>query len=115
MKIRTDWEPKDKKSIRNTSFIDPISGQTVEGDINEHMRIMLLDPKWRENKKLQEEKGMDSNYSTNDQIGQSLGKFADRRSDIFGYGNEFDNEVMLISTRTNPNSDPDSNQKNTEP
>jgi len=50
MKIRTDWAPKTGKS-KNTTFVDPITGQTVEGDINEHMRIQLLDPKWRDNKK----------------------------------------------------------------
>jgi len=87
MKIIKDWKPAPK---RNTGpvFIDPLSKQIVEGDMNEHMRIEMLDPKWREEKRIQEMKQKETNYTSNDQIGQSLSQFSQQRTDIFGHGNE---------------------------
>lgn len=87
MKIIKDWTPGPKRQT-GPVFIDPLSKQVVDGDMNEHMRIQMLDPKWREEKRIQEMKQKETNYTSNDQIGQSLSEFSQQRTDIFGHGNE---------------------------
>eukprot|EP00656_Telonema_subtile_P043013 TRINITY_DN4924_c0_g1_i3.p1 TRINITY_DN4924_c0_g1~~TRINITY_DN4924_c0_g1_i3.p1 ORF type:complete len:700 (+),score=145.02 TRINITY_DN4924_c0_g1_i3:189-2288(+) len=87
MKIRKDWQPNMKKTA-DTTFKDPLTNQVVHGDINEHMRIQMLDPRWREQKRVEEEKRKETNYTSNEQVAQSLTQFSTQRTDIFGHGNE---------------------------
>jgi splicing factor 3A subunit 1 len=89
MKIIKDWQPAPKKQT-GPVFIDPLSKQPMrmDEDMNEHMRIQMLDPKWREQKRIEEMKKKETNYTSNDQIGQSLSQFSQQRTDIFGHGNE---------------------------
>eukprot|EP00658_Telonema_sp_P-2_P008314 TRINITY_DN13125_c0_g1_i3.p1 TRINITY_DN13125_c0_g1~~TRINITY_DN13125_c0_g1_i3.p1 ORF type:complete len:652 (+),score=181.59 TRINITY_DN13125_c0_g1_i3:105-1958(+) len=87
MKIRKDWQPNMMKQA-DTTFKDPLTGQVVGGDINEHMRITMLDPRWREQKRVEEEKRKETNYTSNEQISMSLNRFSAQRTDIFGHGNE---------------------------
>jgi len=57
------------------------------------MRISLLDPKWKEQKQLEEERRKDSNVAADDDINKALKSFAARRTDIFG-----DTEVAIGET-----------------
>ena len=54
------------------------------------MRISLLDPKWKEQKQIEEERRKDSNVAVGDDISKNLQSFAARRTDIFG-----DDEVAI--------------------
>merc|ERR1719171_2295476 len=57
------------------------------------MRISLLDPKWKEQKKLEEERRKDTNVAGDEAINRALKSFAARRTDIFG-----DKEVAIGET-----------------
>ena len=48
------------------------------------MRISLLDPKWKEQKQIEEERRKDSNVAQEGEINRNLKQFAARRTDIFG-------------------------------
>lgn len=66
-------------------MIDPISGREVpEDQMEEHMRVQLLDPKWREQKKRFLEKQKETGYADSGSIAANLQQFARKRGDIFG-------------------------------
>jgi len=91
--IRKDYVPQiGVKPAGSVGYaIDPITRQQVRLDeMEEHMRISLLDPKWKEQKQLEEERRKDSNVAGDEDINRALKHFAKRRTDIFG-----DKEVAI--------------------
>jgi splicing factor 3A subunit 1 len=52
-------------------------------EITNHMRLELLNPKWKEQKQKQLDKQRDSTWASGAGIGASLGKLASRRTDVF--------------------------------
>merc|ERR1719217_1656975 len=91
--IRRGYAPalRDARSNSNAYAIDPLTGQQVRFDeMEEHMRISLLDPKWKEQKQIEEDRRKDSNLAGLDDINKNLKSFAARRTDIFG-----DDEVAI--------------------
>lgn len=52
------------------------------GDLQEHMRIELLDPKWKEQKMALQERQRETSFSTAD-ISQNLARMARHRPDLF--------------------------------
>ena len=87
MKIVTNY--KRKTESKNTKKIDyqkcPLCNENIPTDeISQHMRIELLDPKWKEiNKEIKERKLEVSVAPTSDFINY-LGDFAKDRPDLFG-------------------------------
>ena len=76
-----------KKAI--THFIDPRTGQEVAIDESaEHMRINLLDPKWKEQKTRMLEKQRGTGLTPGEDIASAMSSLAKARPDIFG-GEEF--------------------------
>ena len=74
--------------------VDPLTGQQVRVDeMEEHMRISLLDPKWKEQKQVEEERRKDTNIASGNDVSRHLKSFAARRTDIFG-----DTEVGIGET-----------------
>lgn len=68
-----------------TMVIDPITGQTVAAsDLSDHMRIQLMDPKWREEQARAAAKQKDTALAEGDSIAASLKSLARKRGDIFG-------------------------------
>ena len=68
-----------------TRVVDPISGKSVPvGDLSEHMRIQLLDPKWAEERKKFLDKQKESNIVGGDDIARNIAGFAKERGDLFG-------------------------------
>jgi len=66
----------------NTS-ICPNCGQTIpNAEIQEHMRIELLDPAWRDQHRLAQQRGATTNLSTADVAG-NLKRLASQRGDVF--------------------------------
>eukprot|EP00922_Rhytidocystis_sp_ex-Travisia-forbesii_P021715 GHVS01031794.1.p1 GENE.GHVS01031794.1~~GHVS01031794.1.p1 ORF type:complete len:579 (-),score=154.26 GHVS01031794.1:468-2204(-) len=64
----------------------PITGQLVSADqMSEHLRILLLDPKWKEEKdKLLEKAKKDSAFAPMSDVEGNLGSFVLHRPDLFG-------------------------------
>lgn len=71
-------------------LISPITGEKVPASqVAEHMRITLLDPRWVEQRDRQIEKAREENvYAGGAAIEASLKQLAERRTDIFGVGDE---------------------------
>lgn len=88
IKIRTDYKPKlgQQNKIVQESQICPRCGESIPvSEMDEHMRIELLDPKWKEQKLAQEAKLRDSNLlQEGTDVAKILTNFAGYRSDIFG-------------------------------
>eukprot|EP00285_Hemiselmis_virescens_P008214 CAMPEP_0173400226 /NCGR_PEP_ID=MMETSP1356-20130122/47321_1 /TAXON_ID=77927 ORGANISM="Hemiselmis virescens, Strain PCC157" /NCGR_SAMPLE_ID=MMETSP1356 /ASSEMBLY_ACC=CAM_ASM_000847 /LENGTH=517 /DNA_ID=CAMNT_0014360107 /DNA_START=210 /DNA_END=1759 /DNA_ORIENTATION=+ len=71
-------------------MISPITGQQIPMDqMAEHMRIALLDPKWKEKSGLVNKQGeKDDTIAVSDEIGANLKRLANKRKDIFGTDEE---------------------------
>lgn len=84
LKIRSDYVPRAqaRKQAQNTS-ICPNCGQAVPNDeIAEHMRIEMLDPQWREQSRINQQRSSTTNLSTQD-VANNLKRLASQRSDVF--------------------------------
>ena len=99
VKVRKDYNPKAKGAATATPsdqwLISPITGEKVRADkMQEHMRIALLDPRWREqrDRALEEKKKHEDPYAPGIDVGNTLKQLAERRTDIFGKGGE---ETMI--------------------
>ncbi|KAF5273036.1 hypothetical protein FQR65_LT04778 [Abscondita terminalis] len=90
------YDPKQPtKTIRPVSgddyLISPITGEKIPASkVQEHMRIGLLDPRWVEqrDKVVTDKMNQDSVYAVGSAIDASLKQLAERRTDIFGIGDE---------------------------
>jgi len=95
--VRKDYNPKaaPKPQARPPApdeyLISPITGERIPASkVAEHMRIGLLDPRWVEqrDRQLQEKMTQESVYAPGSAIESSLRQLAERRTDIFGVGDE---------------------------
>ncbi|KAF8633734.1 hypothetical protein AX17_004390 [Amanita inopinata Kibby_2008] len=87
MKIRTDYVPKlGAKGTKATMTTCTICGQQIPVDeLQEHMRIELLDPKWKEQRDaLEARKAQASELQRGANVVTSLKNLARTRVDIFG-------------------------------
>ncbi|KAG2184239.1 hypothetical protein INT44_009254 [Umbelopsis vinacea] len=93
IKIRTDYRPKvgsTTRQVNEQTGICPRCGQAIPmSEMDEHMRIELLDSKWKEQKQASEAKLRDSNLlQEGTDVAKILKNFSGYRSDIFGSGAE---------------------------
>lgn len=89
IRIVSDYAPRVASAAQRQgprTMVDPLTGNVVPIDrMSEHMRIQLLDPKWREEqKRLAERSDTGISLAAGDQIAHSLSAFARQRNDIFG-------------------------------
>ncbi|KAF7732489.1 splicing factor 3a, subunit 1 [Apophysomyces ossiformis] len=89
IKIRTDYKPKifgSSSKANEPTQICPRCGEPIPvSEMDEHMRIELLDPKWKEQKLAMEAKMKDSNLlQEGTDVAKILKNFSGYRSDIFG-------------------------------
>ncbi|KAE9406457.1 hypothetical protein BT96DRAFT_915412 [Gymnopus androsaceus JB14] len=87
MKIRTDYVPKlGSKNAKAAMTTCSICGQQIAVDeLAEHMRIELLDPRWKEQRdNLEARKAQASELQRGANVGSSLRNLARTRVDIFG-------------------------------
>jgi splicing factor 3A subunit 1 len=86
-KIVDDYTPKlgtTKISTSQTKMLDPVSGNIVDiNSIGEHMRVQLIDPRWRIEQQKFLDKQKETGITQGDAITANLSKFAEKRSDIF--------------------------------
>ncbi|KAL0271797.1 UNVERIFIED_CONTAM: hypothetical protein PYX00_008785 [Menopon gallinae] len=94
--IKKGYDPKQvtkKITIAPTDeyLISPINGERIPvSKVQEHMRIGLLDPRWVEqrDRQIQEKMNQETVYAAGAAIEASLKQLAERRTDIFGVGDE---------------------------
>ncbi len=69
-----------------TKFVvSPITGELVAiSEMAEHMRISLIDPRWRDQRESMLSKIRDTTRAGDDEITQNLVRLAGTRPDIFG-------------------------------
>ncbi|KAJ3035287.1 splicing factor 3a, subunit 1 [Rhizophlyctis rosea] len=87
VKIRTDYVPKVGRAAQAAEATQkcPICGVTVKvSDMDEHVRIELMDPKWREQRAAYEQKRRETNLLQGVDVARNLGKLSTYRTDIFG-------------------------------
>ncbi|KAJ8517550.1 hypothetical protein ONZ45_g5272 [Pleurotus djamor] len=87
MKIRTDYVPKlGARNAKATVTTCPVCGQEIPMDeYQEHVRIELLDPKWKEQRDvLEARKAQASELQRGANVVSSLKNLARTRVDIFG-------------------------------
>ena len=66
------------------TMVDPLSGKAIPvGDMGEHLRVALLDPKWRVEQQRFQDKQRETGFAEGSSIADSLKQFAMRRGDIF--------------------------------
>ncbi|KAL5269193.1 hypothetical protein ACHWQZ_G002874 [Mnemiopsis leidyi] len=100
VKVRKDYNPKAKAGAvpaapTDNWVISPITGERIRAeDLQEHMRVALLDPRWREqrDRALEERKRHEDPYAPGIDVSNTLKQLAERRTDIFGKGSE---ETMI--------------------
>lgn len=89
---RTAQTMSSSSQSQGPMMVDPISGKAIPASqMEEHMRVQLLDPKWRIEQKRFQEKQRDTGFAEGVSIAESLKLFARRRSDIFGRDDGADN------------------------
>ena len=83
-KIRQDYVPRAqaRRQAGNTS-ICPNCGQSIPNDeIANHMRIEMLDPQWRDQNRIAQQRSSTTNLSTQD-VANNLKRLASQRTDVF--------------------------------
>ncbi|XP_065169774.1 splicing factor 3A subunit 1 [Atheta coriaria] len=80
-----------RPTVGDDYLISPINGERIPASkVQEHMRIGLLDPRWVEqrDKHIVDKINQDTVYAAGSAIDASLKLLAERRTDIFGVGDE---------------------------
>jgi splicing factor 3A subunit 1 len=99
--VRNYKKPEERaaasKGDKATKFaVSPITGELVPMDeMAEHMRISLIDPKWKEQKDAMLKKLQGSNKVDDDQFAKNILSLAKSRPDIFASGNDKDVSTAL--------------------
>ena len=94
--IKKDYNPKQNavKAARPAPpeeyLISPLTGERIPASkVHEHMRIGLLDPRWVEQRdKHLDKQSQETVFAPGTAIEDSLKQLAERRTDIFGVGDE---------------------------
>ena len=87
-----------KKTEDDQFLISPITGEKIPAaKAAEHMKVGLLDPRWVEerDKQINQKAAEEVVYAPGQSIEYSLKQMAERRTDIFGVGNEADQETVI--------------------
>lgn len=86
IKIVENYQPTlGSKALVKPSMVDPLSGKAIDVNaVGEHMRVQLIDPRWRIEQQKFQDKQKETGFAAGDSISQNLERFAKNRSDIFG-------------------------------
>jgi len=97
------YDPKKEAAMRKRTeddqfLISPLTGEKIPaGKAAEHMKVGLLDPKWVEarDKQITAKANEDVVFAPGQAIESNLKQLAERRSDIFGVGEEAAQETYI--------------------
>lgn len=83
---RQDFANAGKAEYDPTKFVvSPITGELVPlEDMAEHMRVSLIDPKWKTQREAMLSKIKETSKATDDEISRNLSLLAKTRPDVFG-------------------------------
>ncbi|POM70734.1 Splicing factor 3 subunit, partial [Phytophthora palmivora] len=100
IKVVEDYVPQATAAAAQQPLLS-VDGKTLSSaEANEHMRILLMNPKWREETQRHLEKQKESSYAAGSAIADSLRRFATKRADIFASSAE--EEARLLQATTAP-------------
>ncbi|KAI9998340.1 hypothetical protein PInf_002722 [Phytophthora infestans] len=100
IKVVEDYVPQATAGTTQQPLLS-VDGKTLSSaEANEHMRILLMNPKWREETQRHLEKQKESSYAAGSAIADSLRRFATKRADIFASSAE--EEARLLQATTAP-------------
>jgi len=101
MRIRKDHQAPTADSHGAKSqgaqvVIDPITGQQIRLDeVQEHMKVQLMDPMWKEKKQMEDaKKKVASSLDNNSNIAKNLSRLSKKRSDIFMEDDEGEDDAQ---------------------
>ena len=88
MNLRRDYEAptvtQATTAAVNEFVRDPVSGQLIRlSEVDQHMKVQLMDPQYLEKKAQREQKQRGSNLLGNEAISANLSRMAQQRKDIF--------------------------------
>ncbi|XP_046387283.1 splicing factor 3A subunit 1 [Ischnura elegans] len=96
--VKRGYDPKHHQAAKvqrvpgpDEYLISPITGEKIPASkVQEHMRIGLLDPRWVEqrDRQIQDKLNQETVFAQGSAIEASLKQLAERRTDIFGIGDE---------------------------
>lgn len=96
--VKKGYDPKQQQAAKvqripgpDEYLISPITGEKIPASkVQEHMRIGLLDPRWVEqrDRQIQDKLNQETVFAQGSAIEASLKQLAERRTDIFGIGDE---------------------------
>lgn len=105
---REDFAHPEKAEYDPTKFvISPITGELVPlEDMAEHMRVSLIDPKWKTQKEAMLSKIKETSKASDDEISRNLSLLAKTRPDVFGdnskLGAAMEKEISQNKGNSNP-------------
>ena len=74
-----------KDSVQMPAQVSPITGELVAiSEMAEHMRVSLIDPRWKEQREAMLSRLRDTTRASDDEIARNLVGLAGTRPDIFG-------------------------------
>lgn len=100
MRIVTNWKRPEERLVAEKDamkmVVSPITGELIPvNEMAEHMRISLIDPKYKEQKERMMAKLRETTLATDDEISRNIVGLARTRPDIFGTTEEeVSNAVM---------------------
>ncbi|RHY21520.1 hypothetical protein DYB32_009792 [Aphanomyces invadans] len=99
LKVVDDYVPRGAATTAPAVHITSVDGQTIHSEqANEHMRILLQAPKYREEKARHLQKVQDTPFAPGAAIADNFKRFATKRSDIFT--SSADDEARLVQATT---------------
>ncbi|KAF4318138.1 hypothetical protein G195_008512 [Phytophthora kernoviae 00238/432] len=102
IKVVEDYVPQATATTAQQPLLS-VDGKTLSSaEANEHMRILLMNPKWREETQRHLEKQKESSYAAGSAIADSLRRFATKRADIFASSAEEEARLLQATTAPTP-------------
>jgi splicing factor 3A subunit 1 len=85
MKVKKNYQrvEESKQATGGTQRCPKCQQEIPLAEWKEHMRLELMDPKWREERQKREERAKLNSLASGDEIAANLRKFAGERKDIF--------------------------------
>lgn len=98
LKVVQDYVPLGSTATSAQPLLS-VDGKVISSaDANEHMRILLMNPKWREETQRHLEKQKETSYAAGSAIADSLRRFATKRADIFASSAEEEARLLQATT-----------------
>eukprot|EP00208_Stichococcus_sp_RCC1054_P004291 CAMPEP_0206141514 /NCGR_PEP_ID=MMETSP1473-20131121/13203_1 /ASSEMBLY_ACC=CAM_ASM_001109 /TAXON_ID=1461547 /ORGANISM="Stichococcus sp, Strain RCC1054" /LENGTH=517 /DNA_ID=CAMNT_0053536115 /DNA_START=340 /DNA_END=1890 /DNA_ORIENTATION=- len=101
MVVVTDYrrpDPKASAAAAGTMVVSPLTGEMVPLDqMAEHMRINLIDPRWKTQREAMLAKIRDTTKASDDEISRNLVGLARSRPDVFGSTQEEVSQMVSAS------------------